>query len=504
MSEVTTATPLRTRIEGGGSPRLDHWGATSEFGVLRDVLVGDASAFRWLGEENAQYSALVRDTLRKGYVFDRDLALRQHGEFLDAYRDAGVAIHMLEARDELAYGVYARDSSFMTPFGAVICQMASPRRRGEYATTLRFYLENDIPIYDLVSAGNFEGGDFNMIEPDTALIGYTGGRGEEVAAKQVGGWMEREGFEVKYAPIDEFYVHIDLMVCMLAPKLAAVCLDTTDPEIVSWLRSKQHRDRAGQLHRHHGARLQCRRARQRPRALGGVVEGPQREAARARLHGVRPRHEPVPARRRRRPLHEPAAAPRPRVGSAPSDGPAGRLRRGEPPRSTRGATARRPGRAGAQDRAAGGRPARDLRARPVRRAVGRHGGRRPRSEDRAGRRAAGRADLLITSSRAASLARLGLDPAAIAAHPRLCHVAIVGYADADPTAGHDLNYQAAAGLVRAPQLPVSLSPTSPAASARRSRPSRCWPSATAPDAAARPRSRCRTPPWRWPHRCAPG
>ncbi len=239
MSEITTATPLRARIEGGGSPRLDHWGATSEFGVLRDVLVGDASAFRWLGEENAQYSALVRETLRKGYVFDRELALRQHGEFLDAYRDAGVAIHMLEARDELAYGVYARDSSFMTPFGAVICQMASPRRRGEYATTLRFYLENDIPIYDLVSAGNFEGGDFNMIEPDTALIGYTGGRGEEVAAKQVGGWMEREGFEVKYAPIDEFYVHIDLMVCMLAPKLAAVCLDTTDPEIVAWLRSKK-------------------------------------------------------------------------------------------------------------------------------------------------------------------------------------------------------------------------------------------------------------------------
>ena len=164
--------------------------------------------------------------------------------------------------------MYARDSSFMTPFGAVICQMASPRRRGEYATTLRFYLENDIPIYDLVSAGNFEGGDFNMIEPDTALIGYTGGRGEEIAAKQVGGWMEREGFEVKYAPIDEFYVHIDLMVCMLAPKLAAVCLDTTDPEIVVVAAVEEDRDRAGQLHRHHGARLQRRRARQRPRAVG--------------------------------------------------------------------------------------------------------------------------------------------------------------------------------------------------------------------------------------------
>ena len=174
MSEITTATPLRTRIEGGGSPRLDHWGATSEYGVLRDVLLGTPGCFRWLGEENAQYSALVRETLRKGYGFDRDLALRQHAEIVDAYRDAGVAIHMLEARDELAYGVYARDSSFMTPFGAVICQLASPRRRGEYATTLRFYLSQDIPIYDLVSAGNFEGGDFNMIEPGSALIGYTG------------------------------------------------------------------------------------------------------------------------------------------------------------------------------------------------------------------------------------------------------------------------------------------------------------------------------------------
>ncbi|MFQ6024486.1 MAG: hypothetical protein ACE5NW_17370 [Acidiferrobacterales bacterium] len=40
------------------------------------------------------------------------------------------------------------------------------------------------------------------------------------------------------ARIDEFYVHIDLMVCMLAEKLAAVCLDTTDPAIVEWLKSK--------------------------------------------------------------------------------------------------------------------------------------------------------------------------------------------------------------------------------------------------------------------------
>lgn len=238
-SAAQTERALRAREQDGGTAPLERWGINSEYGVLRDVLLGSPESFRWLGEENAQYSALVRETLRRGHRFDRDLALRQHAEMVDIYREAGVNVHLLPAREELPYGVYARDSNFMTPFGAVVTQLANPRRRGEYASVLRFYLEHEIPIYDLVSAGNFEGGDFNMIEPGCVLIGYTGLRGEEVAARQVGGWMQREGIEVRYAPIDEYYVHIDLMVCMLAEKLCAVCPDTTDPEIVTWLRQRR-------------------------------------------------------------------------------------------------------------------------------------------------------------------------------------------------------------------------------------------------------------------------
>ncbi|MBT7147948.1 MAG: amidinotransferase, partial [Rhodospirillales bacterium] len=143
------------------------------------------------------------------------------------------------AQEELCYQVYARDSSFMTPWGAVITQMANPRRRGEYSAALRFYESRGIPIYDMVSAGNFEGGDFNIIEPGAVMVGYTGLRCEEVSANQIAGWMEKEGWEVHYAPIDNFYVHIDLMVCMIAPKLAAVCLDTTPDHIVNWLKGKK-------------------------------------------------------------------------------------------------------------------------------------------------------------------------------------------------------------------------------------------------------------------------
>ena len=67
-------------------------------------------------------------------------------------------------------------------------------------------------------------------------------------------------------------------------------------------------------------------------------------------------------------------------------------------------------------------------------------------------------DLLITSFRPASLLRLNLGSQQIALrYPSLCQIAIVGRASphAD-VAGHDITYQAAAGLVSPPNMPVTL------------------------------------------------
>lgn len=239
MSQAQTQTPLRGRVIGGGTPLMKKWNLASESGALKDVLLGPAEGFRWMGLENAQWSSLVRDTMRKGYKFDKQVAMRQHREMVNAYEDAGVNCHFLPLDEHNPYQVYARDSSFMTPYGAVLCQMANPRRRGEYASCLRFYLENDIPVYDMVSSGNFEGGDFNIIADKTALIGYTDHRSEEISARQISEWMKDEGWEIKFAPIDQFYVHIDLMVCMLNEHVAAVCLETTEDDIIDFLKAKK-------------------------------------------------------------------------------------------------------------------------------------------------------------------------------------------------------------------------------------------------------------------------
>lgn len=68
------------------------------------------------------------------------------------------------------------------------------------------------------------------------------------------------------------------------------------------------------------------------------------------------------------------------------------------------------------------------------------------------------ADLLLTSSRPAALARLGLAWNELHLRfPRLCHVAIIGHVPPhEDEPGHDLTYQASLGLVDPPHLPRAL------------------------------------------------
>src|SRR5262249_4998726 len=68
------------------------------------------------------------------------------------------------------------------------------------------------------------------------------------------------------------------------------------------------------------------------------------------------------------------------------------------------------------------------------------------------------ADLLVTATRPAALLRLGLAWNDLhPRYPRLCQVAIVGYAHPEEeVSGHDLTYQARCGLLEPPHLPRTM------------------------------------------------
>jgi N-dimethylarginine dimethylaminohydrolase len=224
---------FRRRQDGGGTAPLASWGMDSEYGVLHDVLIGPMDHYRW-----QTGNAMARRAMRLGRQFDPELARRQYHEMLDAYRSAGVTPHLLRPDPHLPYQLYARDSSVMTPWGPVITQMYSPWRRAEWLDVLQFYRDRDIPLYDVITAGTLEGGDFMVLEPGAVLCGVSGERTSSAGLDQMRGWIEAEGWEFKAYEFDPYFLHIDVLVAMLAEKLAAVCTQAVEDELLDWFRGR--------------------------------------------------------------------------------------------------------------------------------------------------------------------------------------------------------------------------------------------------------------------------
>lgn len=214
---------------------LKKWGIDNDYGTLRDVLLGKPDFFRWV-EAGPLIGRTLANAEKTGVKFDLQLAMSQHARMVEIYEQNDVQVHYLEPDPVLHRNFFARDSSAMTPWGALICHMQLKVRRADYVTAIQFYQSNDIPIWKFATAGHFEGGDFVILEPGKVLIGYCGERSEKAGSEQVAQFVRDEGWEAVTAPISREFVHMDGLVVPLADKLLVACLDALEPWVVQHLR----------------------------------------------------------------------------------------------------------------------------------------------------------------------------------------------------------------------------------------------------------------------------
>ena len=218
-------------------PESRRWGITNDHGPLRDVLLGTPEFYRWIDAGPITMRTLNNQE-HTGVAFNLQTAMSQHAEMVSIYESCGVTCHYLDADEALHRNFFARDSSAMTPWGALICHMQLKSRRADYVTAIRFYQDNDIPIWRYATAGHFEGGDFNILEPGFVLIGFCGERSEREGSEQVAGWVRAQGWEAVTAPISREFVHMDGLVVPLAPKLLVACVDAMEDWLVALLRGR--------------------------------------------------------------------------------------------------------------------------------------------------------------------------------------------------------------------------------------------------------------------------
>ncbi|MEM9370755.1 MAG: arginine deiminase family protein [Pseudomonadota bacterium] len=213
------------------------WGIDNDYMPLHDVLLGKPEHYRWV-EAGPLIGRTLANQHRTGVRFDLQLAMAQHAEMVRIYEDTGVKCHYLRPDPVLHRNFFARDSSAMTPWGALICHMQLKVRRADYVTAIEFYQDHDIPIWQMVTAGHFEGGDFVILEPGFVLIGWCGERSEQAGAEQVAEWVRDEGWEAEVVPISREFVHMDGLVVPLAEKLLVACVDALEPWVVDMLRDR--------------------------------------------------------------------------------------------------------------------------------------------------------------------------------------------------------------------------------------------------------------------------
>ena len=210
---------------------MTPWSVDSEYGVLRDALLCRPDHYHWVPEANA----VIQSTVAAGTTFDATAARRQHDELVAALQDAGVNCHFLEPDPHLPYQVYTRDSSLVTPWGAVLLQCQRPERRGEWYPALRGLREAGLSLLWAITAGPLEGGDIQILRPGLLLIGVNGNRSHQQSAGQLQGWFQERNWRVRLVPFPAHFLHLDLVFCMVAEKLALAFEEALDEPTRQWL-----------------------------------------------------------------------------------------------------------------------------------------------------------------------------------------------------------------------------------------------------------------------------
>lgn len=204
-----------------------RWGVDSEHGRLTDVMLCSPAHLSPVPCCSATVAAL-----RRGFEHSPTRAVHQHGALQRALEGAGVRCHVVPAVPGLADLCFARDTTFMTPWGLLELRPAAAHRGPEIdqvVTTARGW---GVPIVGHLDQGSAEGGDICIVRPGLVAIGCSGVRTDDAGARALASFFEQRGWRAIICPFDPHFLHLDTQFAMLDDTRALACVDVLDDEFI--------------------------------------------------------------------------------------------------------------------------------------------------------------------------------------------------------------------------------------------------------------------------------
>lgn len=223
-------------------------------GVLKKVMVC-APQFLQLQPINE----ISKDWIEKGETdSNREAALREHAEFVQAYRDNGVEVVEVEPNADEPLMVFARDFGGCVAEGVIMGRFREPCRRKESELYEAELKKQGVPVIARVSAGNFEGGDFWFLDDYTLAIGVVD-RTNWQAIENIREQMAKFGYHVIGVECPPENLHLDMCFNIVADR---VCLAATEQLPYTFVRMLKKRgfeiiDVPSELVFRHGCNVQA-------------------------------------------------------------------------------------------------------------------------------------------------------------------------------------------------------------------------------------------------------
>jgi N-dimethylarginine dimethylaminohydrolase len=197
-----------------------RWGADSEYGVLRDVMLSTPQHL-----EMVPCNSVTRASLEDGLALCSATTATQHRALVKALEAEGVHCHFVPPAAHLADLCFTRDSALMTPWGLLTLRPAVAHRIEEGAVVRRAAESWGVPILGTLEEGCVEGGDVALVRPGVVAIGRSGARTNEAGADALARLFEARGWRALHTRFDRHFLHLDTLFTMVDRHLAVGCVE---------------------------------------------------------------------------------------------------------------------------------------------------------------------------------------------------------------------------------------------------------------------------------------
>ncbi len=164
---------------------------------------------------------------------NRDIASRQHSEFIKKLEEHDVEVIRLPASEQFPEQVFTRDIGFTLGDDIFIAEMASEIREGE-EDTLEKYLDTSDTLFQKLRANKIEGGDV-IIDGDTVFVGISSRTSIEAVHELA---TKLPKYNIIPVPFNEKYLHLDCVFNILSSDVGLIFPKALDPSIINMLSEK--------------------------------------------------------------------------------------------------------------------------------------------------------------------------------------------------------------------------------------------------------------------------